>query len=214
MTTKTSNILKSYYQSLYKEYGDSHKSVQHVSKESQNVRFAIFLDMISSSSRVIDLGCGLGDMLLYLRKNGFTGEYLGYDFVPEFIDVASAKFSSDAKAQFEVFDIYKDEIAQGYDHVLISGVFNNKMTDNIGFLTLTLQKSIRQCEKSVVFNALSTFVEFKNEALFYVSPLELFELCKTTMTPFVSLKHDYVTKPGGYPYEFTMQLSKSETTCY
>ncbi|MCZ2721221.1 class I SAM-dependent methyltransferase [Marinomonas sp. 15G1-11] len=208
MTTKTNNALKAYYQLLYKEYGDSHKSVQHVSKESQNVRFAIFLSMIASNSRVIDLGCGLGDMLLYLRENGFTGEYLGYDFVPEFIDSAKSKFANDGKAAFAVFDIYQNELARHYDHVLISGVFNNKMNDNAGFMNLAIAKSFSSCKKSVIFNALSTYVEFEDTSLFYVNPMSVFDEYKRNLTPYIHLKHDYVTKPNGFPYEFTMQLSK------
>ncbi|MGS0534965.1 methyltransferase domain-containing protein [Pseudoalteromonas sp. SaAl2] len=91
MTTDRANSLKSYYQGLYAQFGDSHQSVQHVSKEAQNVRFKIFLEQISKTSRVIDLGCGLGDMLAFFRDNGFTGEYLGLDFVPEFINSAEKK---------------------------------------------------------------------------------------------------------------------------
>ena len=208
MPTDTSNYLKLYYQSLYKEHGDSHKAVQHVSKEAQNVRFAIFLKLISKNSKVIDLGCGLADMLTYFRENGFQGEYLGYDLVPEFIELAKNKFSNDQKAEFAVFDIYQDDITKGYDHVLVSGVFNNKMNDNLAFLKLTLEKSFSSCRKSVIFNALSSYVDYQDDDLFYISPVDVFNICKLTLTPFISLKHDYVTKLDGFPYEFSMQLSK------
>ncbi|WKD24683.1 class I SAM-dependent methyltransferase [Pseudoalteromonas sp. KG3] len=208
MPTDTSNYLKSYYQSLYKEYGDSHKAVQHVSKEAQNVRFDIFLKLISKKSKVIDLGCGLADMLIYFRENGFQGEYLGYDLVPEFIESAKNKFANDQKAEFAVFDIYQDDIAKGYDHILISGVFNNKMSDNLAFLDFTIAKSFSSARKSVVFNALSTYVDFFDDSLFYVSPVTLLDEFKRNLTPFIFLKHDYVTKENGFPYEFTMKLSK------
>ncbi len=201
--------LKAYYQGLYEKHGAEPAAVQHVSKEAQAVRFAIFLSLISNNDDVIDLGCGLADMLPFLRSHGFTGRYLGCDFVPEFIQHAQSAYQDDAKADFIEFDIYKDQLPTSYDHVLISGIFNNKMDDNRQFLDKTLAMSFAACSKSVLFNALSSYVEYQEPSLFYISPLNLFEECKLTLTPYVLLKHDYVTKDGGFPYEFTMQLNKT-----
>ena len=208
MTTGKTESLKSYYQGLYAQFGNSHQSVQHVSREAQNVRFKIFLERISNNSRVIDLGCGLGDMLTFFRDNGFTGDYLGLDFVPEFIHSAKEKFLADKRSNFEVFDIYSDAMPLGYEHVLISGVFNNKTNNNFSFMKSALTKSFAACEESVIFNALSTYVEYEDPTLFYIDPMVIFNLCKQEMTPLVNLKHDYVTKKGGYPYEFTLSLHK------
>ncbi|HEA15483.1 hypothetical protein LCGC14_1540930 [marine sediment metagenome] len=208
MTTDSHQALKAYYQKLYQQHGDCHHAVQHVSKAAQNVRFKIFLEQIPLDSNVIDLGCGLGDMLAYFRLHGFTGGYLGYDFVPEFINSAKNKFVDDAKAQFEVFDIFKNSMSEQYDYILISGVFNNKLDDNLTFIMQTLDKSFLSCKKSVIFNALSSYVEYEDPTLFYINPINLFDECKQNLTPFIDLKHDYVIKKGGFPYEFTMKLSK------
>lgn len=200
--------LKTYYQKLYQQHGASHNAVQHVSKASQQVRFAIFNNFINEHDSIIDLGCGLGDMLGYLREKGFKGRYLGCDFVPEFINFAKQAYSDDKRAEFIEFDIFKQQLPNDYDHILISGIFNNKMADNFAFLSHTLEMSFNACRRSVIFNALSDFVEFQDPELFYISPLTLFEHCKKQLTPYVLLKHDYVTKQGGFPYEFTMQLNK------
>lgn len=211
MVTLNKKSLKSYYQELFHTYGDSPHSVQHVSKAAQNVRFLIFINEISKTSSVVDLGCGLGDMLEYFRSNGFEGEYLGLDFVPEFINTAKQKFSNDSKARFEEFDIYHDPFPEGIDHVLISGVFNNKIEDNLSFLRLAISKSFASCNKSVIFNALTSYVEYEDPILFYVNPLSLFDEFKRSLTPLITLKHDYVTKENGFPYEFTMCLIKGST---
>lgn len=200
--------LKAHYQKLYQQHGANHNAVQHVSKASQQIRFAIFHSLIKNSDSVIDLGCGLGDMLIYLREKGFKGRYLGCDFVPEFISFAKQAYSDDKHAEFVEFDIFKDKLPNDFEHILISGIFNNKMADNFTFLSDTLAMSFRACRHSVIFNALSDFVEFQDPELYYISPLEIFEHCKLHLTPYVLLKHDYVTKQGGFPYEFTMQLSK------
>ncbi|MDE3271735.1 class I SAM-dependent methyltransferase [Pseudoalteromonas sp. SSM20] len=201
--------LKDYYQQLFRMHGATHNAVQHVSKHSQEVRFALFQKLIDNDDDIIDLGCGLGDMLPYMRKNGFKGNYLGCDFVPEFISFAKKSYSNDSKASFIEFDIYNDSLPNNYNHVLISGIFNNLMDDNLSFIKKTLLKSYEACSSSVIFNALSDYVEYQDSELFYVSPLLLFDYCKRSLSPYISLTHDYVTKEGGFPYEFTMQISKS-----
>lgn len=199
--------LKAHYQRLFAKAGDSPAAVQYSSLDSQVVRFAILSEYIDKDSDLIDLGCGLAGMLPFLRKNGFTGRYLGCDFVPEFISHARAKYSEDKKAEFREFDIFKHELPEGYDYVLISGIFNNKIRDNISFIFTALGESMRKVKRGVVFNALSTYVEYQDPELFYIDPMYLFDYCKRNLTPYISLKHDYITKPGGFPYEFTMCLS-------
>jgi SAM-dependent methyltransferase len=199
--------LKAHYQRLFAKAGDSPAAVQYSSHDSQVVRFAILSQYVDKDSDIIDLGCGLADMLPFLRDKGFTGRYLGCDFVPEFIARAKQKYSKDSNAKFIEYDIFQHELPTGYDYVLISGIFNNKIKDNMSFVTATLTKSMHKVKKGVVFNALSTYVEYQDPELFYIDPMSLFDYCKRNLTPYISLKHDYITKPGGFPYEFTMCLS-------
>jgi SAM-dependent methyltransferase len=204
--------LKAHYQTLYAQSGDSPASVQYPTHDSQVIRFSILSAKIDKSSNIIDLGCGLGDMLPYLRQYGFTGKYLGCDFVPEFIELAKRKYRQDLRADFLEFNVLKDDLPDGFDYVLISGIFNNKIINNQDFIETALKKSISKAKVGVVFNALSDYVEYQDESLFYISPLTLFDYCKRNLTPYITLKHDYLTKPGGFPYEFTMTLRHKENT--
>jgi len=199
--------LKAHYQNLFAKSGDSVESVQYPDTDSQRVRFSILSQGLAKNSSIIDLGCGLADMLPFLRENGFTGRYLGCDFVPDFITLAKQKYANDDMADFLELNILADEIPSGFDHVLISGIFNNKIENNLEFISSCLSKCMPKAEKSVRFNALSDYVEYKDEHLFYISPVYLFDYCKKNLTAFVNLKHDYLTKPNGFPYEFTMTLS-------
>jgi len=199
--------LKAHYQNLFAKSGDSVEAVQYPDTDSQRVRFSILSRGLASDSSIIDLGCGLGDMLPFLRENGFTGRYLGCDFVPEFINLAKQKYADDEMANFIEFNILTDDIPSGFDHVLISGIFNNKIDNNMEFISTCLNKSMPKAAKSIRFNALSDYVDYKEEHLFYISPVYLFDYCKKNLTAYVNLKHDYLTKPNGFPYEFTMMLS-------
>jgi SAM-dependent methyltransferase len=203
--------LKDYYRSLFEENGDSPQAAQHTSREGQFKRFEILTDPISKSHSIVDVGCGLGEMLRFLRKNNYTGQYLGLDFLPEFITAANSKFKNDSNAEFIEYDVCRDELPEKYHYILMSGIFNNKMPKNQSFMFDTITKLYDKCYCGLAFNALSTHVEYQDDTLYYSNPMLVFDYCKKNLTPFVSLKHDYLTKPDGFPYEYTMFLSKDAT---
>ena len=83
----SSKILR-LYKSLHNEYGNVVTSVKWRSKRSQEKRFEIIKNItkIKSQDKIIDVGSGLGDLLPFLRRNGYKGKYLGVDFLDEFIE--------------------------------------------------------------------------------------------------------------------------------
>lgn len=204
------NKLKRYYQKLFEEFGDDPRSVQHVSFKEQCVRFEILTAEIDCEESLIDLGCGLADMVSYLTSIHYKGKYLGIDFVPEFIDYASIKYADISFANFKVLDLLKESLPKEYDYIVMSGIFNNRLESdsNNKFLLETIIKAFEACQRGVFFNGLSTFVDFKEPHLYYADPLLLFNFIKTNITPFVCLKHDYVIRDGGFPYEFTIKMYK------
>ena len=199
--------LKQYYQSLYQAHGNSVEAVQHVSQASQYKRFDILTDIDTQLNSIIDIGCGLGDMYHYLNSKGYQGSYLGLDFVDEFIQAASEKFRAHSQANFARFDLTKEKIPATHDYILLSGVFNNNTPDAKQFMLSTIDAMFQACKKGVAFNAMSTYVDFLNDVLFYIDPLEVFDHCKK-LGAHVVLKHDYIVKEGSVPYEFTMYLYK------
>lgn len=205
----TPEQLKEYYQMLFEEHGDAPASVQHVSRSAQNIRFKIFQKYIKPQSSIVDLGCGLADFLVFLRQQGLTGEYLGCDFVPEFIFNNQTKFKQDMMCNFQRLDLINDEYPQGYDYLVMSGIFNNQLNCNEQFLYQTVEKAFQVANKGVIFNALSSYVEYQDSSLFYIDPLLVFSHIKTHISPYVLLKHDYITKENGFPYEFTMVVNKA-----
>ena len=201
--------LKEYYQNLYARHGRASEAVQHVSFREQSKRFKILLDNVGVNDNVIDLGCGLADLYFYLKSQGFEGKYLGLDFVDQFIKSNLEYYKGEQNAKFKVFDINQDEIEPGYDHIILSGVFNNIMADNFSFMTLAVSKMYASANESISFNLLSTYVNYKDEALYYFDPKEVFDFCKKEISPLVTLKHDYGLGENNYPYEFTVFIKKN-----
>lgn len=200
--------LKEHYSKLFEQNGISPAAVQHSSELGQFKRFEILTAALPKTASIIDLGCGLGDMLTYLRKNHYTGNFLGLDFMPEFISTAEQRFTNDEQAKFQEFDILNEDIPEGYEYILLSGVFNNNIEDIESFMQTTLIKMFKACGKGMAFNSLSTYVDYQDEDLYYSDPLEVFDFCKKNLSPLVTLKHDYITHEGAFPYEYTMFVNR------
>lgn len=201
--------LRARYQDLFSKFGANHNAVQWSSEPTQQARFGVLTDFVQRSDRVLDLGCGLGDLLHYLRdRRDFRGEYLGLDIVPEFIEHAQRKYRFDREAQFVEFDITREQLPRGYDAVVICGLFNDRMRDNWGFMKSSLTKAYEATRCRVAMNAMSTYVDFQDSELSYVDPLQVFDFCKRTLGAQVTLRHDYRVKADTMPYEFALYLCK------
>ena len=203
------NNLKNYYADLFKKHGNTPAAVQHVSSADQYKRFDVLCADVSKDNSIIDVGCGLGDMLGYLRSKGFEGKYLGLDFVDEFINHNNEFYHADPNADFMVFDILKDEFPQGYDQIILSGVFNNIMNDNDHFAKTALKKMFDAASEQISFNMMSSYVDFTDDDLFYYNPLDIFDFCKKNLSKHLVLKHDYGLGQHNYPYEFSMFVKKA-----
>lgn len=196
------------YQDRLKQHGPESRAVQYADRESHFARFAILAGVDSAMESVLDVGCGLGDFCHYLRNHGRNARYMGVDIVPEFVNYARAAFAGDPLAHFLHLDAEADILPGPQDYAVLSGVFNNLMTDNLSFMQTTLRKMFAVARKGIAFNAMSTWVQYRDPILWYVDPLEVFAFCKHELGGHPVLRHDYVTRPGGYPYEFAMYVYK------
>ncbi|MCP4691973.1 MAG: class I SAM-dependent methyltransferase [Desulfobacterales bacterium] len=76
-----------------------------ISRESQYANFDVASDLAgvhwAEVKDVLDVGCGFGGLVGYLRKEkGFRGEYLGIDVVGEFIEKAKDAYGDDPGNRF------------------------------------------------------------------------------------------------------------------
>ncbi|MGE3556389.1 MAG: class I SAM-dependent methyltransferase [Candidatus Obscuribacterales bacterium] len=202
--------LKEHYSERAIEHGDSAPATNWPDRESQERRLEILCSIADlSEASILDFGCGTGHLLTYLReKHCFEGTYTGVDICPEMIEIAGRKFPEDV---FECRDILAEPIREkSFDYVMVSGVFNNRVEDNWGMMKEILSGLFPLCRKGLAFNNLSTFVDFFAEDLFYVDPCEVFRFCKENLSPLVSIRHDYLSKPDTVPFEFTTFVYASE----
>ena len=200
--------LREHYRRLYREHGDSPHSLQMTDRRSQRRRFEILSQVSSPLRSVVDVGCGLGHFCEFLRSRGFGGSYLGLDFVPEFITAGKAKHAGDPRARFALHDIAAAPLPGGRDWYFLSGVFNNERPGNERFMLSTIEKMFRAARRGVAFNAMSTYVDYRDKGLYYSDPLKVFDFCKRRLTRRVTLRHDYLVKKDSIPFEYAVFLYK------
>lgn len=163
------------------------------------------------TASILDFGCGTGHLLTWLRRtHRYEGSYTGYDIAGAMIQAARALHASDPGASFERRDIGTEGVGGDFDLVLVSGTFNNVVSDNWRFLTDHLRILFPHARRGLSFNCLSSYVDYTTEGLAHRRPEDVFSFVKAELTPRVALRHDYHVKDDVIPFEFTVYAYASE----
>lgn len=210
----TNRQLAQHYSALLQKHGDSPLAAQYPDRTTQEKRFEVLSEFgIPATAKILDFGCGLGDMLGYLRtQRGFQGEYVGYDLSGDIIERARAKYSADTNARFEQRDIFEQPPREDFDYVWICGTFNIRCSDSEAYVRDALRILFACARRGMTFNLMSTYVDFFAPDLYYADPDAIFRFCKEELSPCVTLRHDYMLKPGVVPYEFAVYVHRVPVT--
>jgi SAM-dependent methyltransferase len=203
------NRLERYYDALVREHGPRPEGAQWTSNDSQQRRFRVLADVGDlTTAKVLDLGCGTGALLDHLIvEHGFAGEYVGIDLAQAAVELARARHP---EARFERRNVLETGVGERFDYVLLSGVFNNLLSDNWAFLRALSTTLFAATRQALAFNLLSTYVDYQDEGLWYADPGAVFDFCKTELSTAVTLRHDYEVKPGVVPFEYTVYVLRND----
>lgn len=202
------NPLIRHYQERLARHGPSPQAVQYADTATQYARFAVLYEVDPEMHSVLDYGCGLADFCHFLRQQGNQARYRGLEQVPEFVELSNSALATDPLAEVHLADIVNDAPPQGYEYAVLSGVFNNRMDDNWGFMTAVLERMFAACTKGIAFNAMTTFVDYEDDGLYYADPFEVLRFCKLELGGHPVLRHDYALRSGGFPFEYAIYLYK------
>jgi len=202
------DAMSRHYAELLAHFGDSPQAVQYSDRKTQERRLEILAQVGDlRTAKVLDFGCGVAHLYDYLRKTReFQGEYVGYDYSEAMVAAAKAKFP---EARVERRDVLVDGVPEDFDFVLISGVFNIRISDNWGWTTSVLRQLFPRVRTALALNLLSVYVDYQDEGLWYADPEQVFGFCKEELSPCVTLRHDYLVKPGVVPFEFSVYVYSS-----
>ena len=178
-------------------HGPNWRGLGWQSQRSQRRRFAVLSEVGPlANTRVLDIGCGVGDLYKYLLRRRIPVTYTGFDILPEMVAHARRRYP---EAQFEVRDALQGLGSQRFDYVLCSGAFNVNFGRNLAAVQDVLHELLRCCTRGVAINFLSTRARDRDAILFNYDPETLFAYGQA-LTPHVRLVEGYL------PNDFTLYL--------
>lgn len=163
----------------------------------QEIRFEALTGIGTiDGAKVLDVGCGFGDLLGYLKGKGIDVDYHGWDINPNLIEIAREEHP---EGTFSVIDVSEYSGDDEFDYVFSSGIFNYAMSDNEQFIKTSLSTMFDISRRGVATDFMTSYVDYENEDAYYAEPEEIFGYCKG-LSMRVALRHDYL------PYEFCVYI--------
>ena len=164
----------------------------------QEDRFRVLVQMAQLSGKsIIDVGCGLGDLVKFLDSRGIRPRsYLGIDVVPELVAIAQEE---NPRYRFMVGNPLLQVFREKADVVSVIGVSNHRLKriNNYEYSKLLIQVCFEMAKELVMINMLSSYLTPKHRPdfqYFHYSPEQMFNICHQ-ITPYVSLHHDFEPLP-------------------
>lgn len=146
------------------------------SREAQYTRFEIFASKISlDNKKILDVGCGLGNLLEYFNNTGINIKYTGVDIIDEMIEAVKRK---NLTGEFYCMDIFEQHHfrAKSFDVIYTSGIFNLNMGNNKDFLVSALGCFVELTKDVIVFNLLDHNSPNKEDAYYYYDYEQVIEM--------------------------------------
>jgi SAM-dependent methyltransferase len=186
----------SLYTHSLKEYGATPKGVGWRDEASQELRFAKLLSVIDRGAvteplTINELGCGYGALADSLVAAGLPLRlFRGYDISAEMLQEARRQCTN-IPAEW----VQSAMLDQTADYCFTSGIFNVKLDHDEkawrGYVESVIDNLKAFSRQGFAFNLLSTYVDYRENHLFYGDPLYFFDYCKRTCSRYVTLLHDY-----------------------
>ena len=201
MNDKDKKIINERYDLRVKNFGENITGLGSGTEERRNSRFEVLGSIGDLHNKsILDLGCGFADFYNWLKSKNISVNYTGIDINPKLLEVAS-KLHPDGT--FINKDIQKDGVGNLYDYIVCSQTFNNKLSneDNFKLIKNVIELCFHSCKEGMAIDMLSSYVDFKENHLYYYVPEKVFSFCKK-LTKRINLRHDYPC------YEFCIYLYK------
>ena len=145
------------------------------SKESQYSRFKFLINLIEeqlddNKCNIADIGCGYGELLIFLRTRNIIYNYRGYDINSEIVSYCNNRFPGKL---FYVAEYPKEKC----DFCIISGTYNYAVIDNTNlwekYILHNLVECFKMCNLGIAVNfQIASSKKIKNK-IFYTDIISM-----------------------------------------
>ncbi len=142
-------------------------------QEKQEIRFGVLAKYVNLKGKsLLDVGCGLGDLSVYLSNYGnVPKQYVGVDITADILFHARKKLKN---VQFVVADIFTNSpFLSTFDIAYCSGIFNLNLQNNIKFIESAFNNLHGIVIDKIVANFLHIRTVKKYKHCFYYDPDEV-----------------------------------------
>jgi SAM-dependent methyltransferase len=153
---------------------------------------AIGLNVPDSSATILDAGCGCGLFLDHLQQRcAGRFEYVGLDASAKMIDAARRRHPS---AHWMVGDITTSANLPAADWVVANGLLTERRETSepqmLEFAKTVVASMFECCRAGIVFNVLTSHVNFRNPMLFYWDPGDIITFASRGLSRHVTIYQD------------------------
>jgi 2-polyprenyl-3-methyl-5-hydroxy-6-metoxy-1,4-benzoquinol methylase len=200
-----SETLRQHYSEKFALHGASSQGVDWGANEANVLlRYQKMLEVIKHPEgrpSLLDVGCGYGGLLSYANDKKIELDYTGIDVAENMIEWARA---NQAGGIFTVGDVMHHEFEGQFDYVVCNGILTQKLdTTNLAmdqFAAQLIKRMFSLCKVGIVFNVMTTKVNYFSNNLYYRNPAELFSWCLSEISSHIRLDHSYPL------FEYTLQI--------
>jgi len=191
-----SKLMREHYSATFQAHGPTSEGVDwgpHASR--MLMRFEKMLAVIEKDApkkaSLLDVGCGYGGLLQYVRDAKHDLDYCGIDVAENMIRWAAENLED---GRFICGDVLEHRL-DPYDYVVCSGILTQKLSASVADMDLFAGRLIRRmfalCRRGIAFNVMTTKVNFFADNLYYRNPAEMLAWCMTEVSRHVRLDHAY-----------------------
>jgi SAM-dependent methyltransferase len=192
-----------FYEDHVRRFGYSFRALGFGRRSSQEKRFAAAAALGSvHGKRLLDVGCGFGDLLAWLNARGIEPRYTGLDICRPMIERCRRRFGNNCGGtypRFMVGDALTFVTDEPYDYIIASGIFGYKADDTRRRVQPTLERLFDLTRIGLAVNFLSRRAPTRSPGRLYLHPADVLQFA-LKLTPAVRLDHTYM------PNDFTVCL--------
>ncbi len=190
-----------WYGDKVRRFGYDHRGLGLRNRSSQEKRFDALMELGDlDGARLLDVGCGFGDFLVYLHQQGVKPVYTGLDICEPMVDRCRQLFGP-ATGRFLVGDVLDFEPDETYDYVVASGLFGLDSAGARERIRPTMERIFGWARIGAAMNFLGARSPAPVEQRISIDPAKALE-AGFALTDALRLDHTYL------PNDFTLCLYK------
>ncbi len=197
LMNQDTNISLAHVQSYWDEkakHSSSDSERVEWSQRTQKMRFEAFVTNHDLSGRsILDVGCGVGDLLKHLQRRGINCDYSGFDISPEMVRICREKFPG---VDFECGNFSNWNPRRQFDYTIAIGIHNIQLDGARKILERVTRK---QFEMSKIAAHISLLTDRYSGYAPHIMAWRVEEVLSMALeiTPYVVVRHDYLPNDFG-----------------